>query len=566
MIRKKLVISYIIFMTLFLAVIMLTSFNSLTKLFYHENAILYEIEIGGDQDKVQTIIHEAETYNMLLCTDSGLQDLLDAKNLPDAGLFHEAVAGLSRVDSGQQITVLPIIGEEVYRVSADGTDWLKASESLAAYSVDYRYHWIFRPSGKDVIRVQRVMYDDQDISMPLAVVLVDINIPSFSDIFYTFGADSNLTGALYLTDASNQCLLPITTPGVIELNNNVFPDLTDAMYDLHDQQITIVKGLSNGWKLIAVIDGSSLLTGVHYVMRTIVIVGLVVEVLGMITIYIMTAQITDPLMNLSQQIKEAAEKEDYQPLKVPRNAKGEVMILYDSYNDLVSEVNKSIEKIQEASQRENENQFMLLQAQINPHFLYNTLNTISFMAQNGQTEDIQKVVMALVNIFRTSLNNGKPEVTVEQEIGHVASYLEIMHYRYPDSYSVNYDIQSQTRDLKIIKQILQPLAENALTHGFFESGIKGIITIRSYLQNEELILSMANTGIDIDMELVNKLLAGDEEASSKHYGIRNVNSRLIDLYGAQSGLRYKVVGGETIVEIHIPLEKIRQEVVSGNES
>jgi two-component system sensor histidine kinase YesM len=559
MIRKQLVISYILLLTLFLALVILTSFNSLSEIFYHENAIRYENELSADQDKLQSLILDAENDSLIVCTDESLQELLNGSSLPAASQFRAALAGPSRVESGRQISVLPVCGEDIYRLSADGSEWLKSSDPLEAYPLDYRYHWIFRPGGQDVIRVQRIMYDNSDITRVLAIVSVDVSIPSFSDIFYVFGAGSDLKGALYLTDSENQCLLPINHSGTIEPSEHVFPDLTDAAYDLHDQQITIVKTLSNGWQLIAVIDGSSLLTGVYRVLKTILLVGLIIELAGIASIYLLTRQITDPLLKLSRQIKQAAEKEEYQPLVVPDNAKGEVRVLYDSYNDLIQEVQRSIEKIHEVSQRENENQFLLLQAQINPHFLYNTLNAISFMAQNGQTEDIQKVVQALVTMFRTSLNNGKPEVTVRQEIGHVASYLEIMQYRYPDNYTVRYEIAPETEDLKILKQILQPLAENALIHGILETGTKGEITIRSFLEADHLVLSLANTGSAIDLSLVHRLLEGDEELAGKHYGIRNVNWRLVNLYGPEAGLQYRVVNGQTIAETHIPLSKIRRE-------
>ena len=138
------------------------------------------------------------------------------------------------------------------------------------------------------------------------------------------------------------------------------------------------------------------------------------------------------------------------------------------------------------------------------------------------------------------------------------SYLEIMKYRYPDSYDVEYDIADNTRDLIVVKQILQPLAENALTHGFLENDVRGHISIRSYIEKDHLILSMSNNGTKADLKIIEKLLNGDEELAKKHYGIRNVNDRLKMYYGQDSGLSYKVKNGMTTVKIRLPLEKTRE--------
>ena len=203
---------------------------------------------------------------------------------------------------------------------------------------------------------------------------------------------------------------------------------------------------------------------------------------------------------------------------------------------------------------------MLLQAQIDPHFLYNTLNTVSWMAANHQDEDIQKLVIDLVNLFRISLNNGKKTVTVEKEIELVRSYLGIMKYRYPGRYEDVYEIDENTRDLIIIKQVLQPLAENALTHGFLESDQKGIIRIESHLEKESVILSVSNNGNPADLDKIDKILHNDEQLKEKHYGIRNVNERLIMYYGEENGLHYQIKENETRVEIRIPLQKMKEEL------
>ncbi|MBQ1827367.1 MAG: histidine kinase, partial [Erysipelotrichaceae bacterium] len=266
-----------------------------------------------------------------------------------------------------------------------------------------------------------------------------------------------------------------------------------------------------------------------------------------------------PVLDLSDEVQKTANRKEYEHLQIPKNVTGEVASLYSSYNNLIDEVNASFREVQEVSKKQIDQQFMMLQAQINPHFLYNTLNTISWMAKNNQNEDIDKMVVSLVRMFRNSINNNNPLITLEGEIEHVSSYLNIMQYRYPDRYNVEYDIDDDTRDLYITKQILQPLAENALNHGFLEADMQGKIMISSHIEDDHLILKVCNTGSPIDMEKIQKLLNNDPELSQKHYGIRNVNDRLINYYGPQSGLKYSWKDGLTTVSMALPLDKLGKE-------
>ena len=142
---------------------------------------------------------------------------------------------------------------------------------------------------------------------------------------------------------------------------------------------------------------------------------------------------------------------------------------------------------------------------------------------------------------------------------HVRNYLEIMSFRYPDRYEVEFDIEEDTEELIFTKQILQPLAENALMHGFVESEEKGKIMISSKIIDDKLVLEMANTGSEIDLDKVNRLLANDPELAEKHYGIRNVNDRLMMYYGPECHLEYELRNRMTVVTIRLPLDRLKAE-------
>jgi two-component system sensor histidine kinase YesM len=559
MLQRKLVLVNITIITLTLAIITMATIYSLRNLFYKQNSLVYESILDDDYDKLQTVFKQGEDYVLQLCTDANLQELLRGDQ-PAATQFKKAVSQLSGRENWESVTVLPVSGQDVYGIDEITQDWICYSDALEYYPNDYRYSWRFRPDGKDCLRVMRAMFDQQDITRIIAIISVDISLPTLAEMFYTFGVRDDLQGTLCLVDANNNYLLPYHKTGVINLPENTVYDLTAIKYSLRDEQVTVAKEFhSNNWKMVAVIDQPSFMVDSTNAVVTLIFSSLLLEILAVVLTAMLTKRLTNPVLQLASEMQQSGQKEKYEHLSLPVNASGEVKTLYDSYNYLIDEVNKSIKNIQEISRKESENQFMRLQAEINPHFLYNTLNAISWMAQNNQNKDIQKTVVALVGMFRASLNNGKPFISLQGEMEQVRCYLSIMQYRYPDSYTMEFDVAEDTKELMVIKQILQPLAENALTHGFLEAAINGRIVVSSRIEDDYLILSMSNTGAKIDMELVSRLLNNDPKLTSKHYGIRNVNNRLISFYGPECGLHYRTEGNETIVTIKLPLDKVRPE-------
>ena len=135
--------------------------------------------------------------------------------------------------------------------------------------------------------------------------------------------------------------------------------------------------------------------------------AVLLEMVGIILTFVITSHITNPIRQLSDKIHGVRIQKRFEHIDTPEGVTTEIRELYDSYNQLIDQVNQSMAEAEEFSRKDAENEFRLLQAEINPHFLYNTLNTISWMAANGQDDDIQKAVMALVGLYRISLNNGK---------------------------------------------------------------------------------------------------------------------------------------------------------------
>lgn len=559
MIHKKLMLTNSIIIILSLAIITFVSILTLRKIVYKENSLIYDAMIESTYESIKEEFNATEDFVLHVCTSWGLINLLNEESLPDKQVLKEALTAVQYGNNYDSVVVLPVKGQDVYLLDDESGEWDKQSDTLQYYPHEYEFEWHFRPDNKPCYRVMKAMHSQKEDNEVIAIVYVDMALTALAEKVYGFASASDIRSEMYLLDENYEYMIPYHLKGRSDLAAE--GQKTDSVkYSLSGDKLSVVKRFpKNDWKLAAVIYESVLYKLSDGDLFLVYGGSAALGMLAIIFTNLITRRLTSPILNLADSMQQSGSSERFQSLPVPRDADAEVRTLYESYNYLVAEVNQSITNIQEISKKEQENQFMLLQAQVNPHFLYNTLNTISWLAQNRQNEEIQKMVVAMVRLFRTSLNNGKPLVTVSQEMENVCSYLQIMQYRYPESYAIEFDVAENSKPLIIIKQILQPLAENALMHGFVEVRKDGVIRVSSAIDDDHLVLKMVNSGSEIDLDLVGKLLDHDPAVSSRHYGIRNVNDRLIQYYGPESGLKYSIEDGLTVVSISLPLAKVREQ-------
>ncbi|QHQ63182.1 HAMP domain-containing protein [Anaerocolumna sedimenticola] len=237
----------------------------------------------------------------------------------------------------------------------------------------------------------------------------------------------------------------------------------------------------------------------------------------------------------------------------------EVKVLSDSLNIMIEKLSELIEtvKIEQANLREAE--LKLLQAQINPHFLYNTLDTIIWLAEADKGADVVDMVGALSNYFRTSLSKGNDRISLKEEELHVRSYLQIQQSRYKDILEYEINIPGELGDCLVPKITLQPLVENALYHGIKNKRGKGKIIISGDQDGRNIRLLIQDNGLGMSKERLKQVLEAlnkkDKGLEKNFYGLYNVNERIQLYYGKEYGLKIKSryqVGTE--VEVILPAE------------
>jgi two-component system sensor histidine kinase YesM len=230
--------------------------------------------------------------------------------------------------------------------------------------------------------------------------------------------------------------------------------------------------------------------------------------------------------------------------------------LSESLNTMIDKINALLEQVKKEQIRIRKAEFELLQAQINPHFLYNTLDTIIWLAESDEQKQVVHMVESLSDFFRTSLNQGKDIISIKEEIQHVRSYLEIQQMRYQDILEYEIDVPEEFYQNTIPKITVQPLVENALYHGIKNKRGKGKITVRGYREGSFFILEVQDNGIGMQTERlvqVRNALLYKQLAESKVYGLYNVNERIRLNCGEEYGLRISSTYQEgTTVKILLP--------------
>nr|WP_135553850.1 sensor histidine kinase [Paenibacillus cymbidii] len=270
---------------------------------------------------------------------------------------------------------------------------------------------------------------------------------------------------------------------------------------------------------------------------------LAIFALFLVLVFVLLAFIIRAMNRRVQQVIGVIRREGIEGLTdLPSAGSGDFGMLESSVDNLVHRVRSLVEQTYRARVTEREAQLRALQAQINPHFLYNTLDTINWIAIGRGATDISQMIDALAKYFRLSLNAGRDEVSVEDELMLANVYLELQMTRFPGSFELQIDAGEGVGAYAMPKLTLQPIVENALMHGIRKKKSRtGVIRISAAIRGEELLLTVSDDGIGMDAELVRRLLAEPQAKSGtgqsgSSYGLYNVNERIKLYAGDRYGL------------------------------
>lgn len=329
-----------------------------------------------------------------------------------------------------------------------------------------------------------------------------------------------------------------------------------ASYNNH-RYIINIKALEYGWNLVSMISMSDVYGRISIIRYTILLTTILSILVGTLLVTYISGSISKPIKILATVMKGIRNKYSTD-ISLESPSKDEVGTLYESFNDMMIRINDLISEVYKSGLREKDSELKALQAQINPHFLYNTLDSVNWMALGAGLDDITIMISSLSSILRYSIKNANQFVSISEEIDQVKNYINIQKIRYNNQFYTDFSFEPEIMQCKIPKLILQPLVENALIHGLEKSGRRGCITLSGVISGSNILLSVSDNGAGTDVEQLNAYLEGIETSvhNSDGYGIKNVNSRIKLRFGNSYGLRYEAnSNGEGITAvISLPLD------------
>jgi len=274
-----------------------------------------------------------------------------------------------------------------------------------------------------------------------------------------------------------------------------------------------------------------------------------------------TLNITRPIFKLSRAMESDRNAEELVPIedKLPRN---EIGLLVDSYNSMVTRIKHLIEELLSKEQSVQRAEMRVLQEQIKPHFLYNSIGTISALALESGSEDVSSALETLGRFYRNFLSKGDREITLEKEVAIVRDYLSLQKLRYGDILDDEYDVDEEAGDCIVPKLILQPLVENSIYHGIRQKGEPGVIKISAHIVEGILHLSVYDTGVGMSYETAQEIMSGKKKITSgveDSFGLWGTIERVRYYSHIEDVVKIESEDGEfTKIELLIPAVRRRE--------
>lgn len=413
-----------------------------------------------------------------------------------------------------------------------------------------------------VLSMVRSIYDTSNITRKLAVMKINVNADAFyniykdkmiveSDEFFVLDNNDTIISATSSNKVGDTFDYSMFSKSRLNSDMGYFQIKFKGLVYL----VTYYKFGNNGWKIINIVPLKQLLKDNTKVQDDLIITIIICFAVCTAIITFFSGRILARLKKLSK-LMGKVENEDFDVYIEPKG-NDEITRLYHSFNRMSAKLKELIQKVYSVQLKQREAELMALQAQINPHFLYNTLDNIYWMGRMEKAFETSKMVQALSKLFRQSLNNGEETTKVRNEIEHIKNYIIIQQIRYKDKITFSLNVEDDTLEYFTIKFVLQPLVENAIVHGCRDQDKCGMIDISVFKENGKLLFKVEDNGVGVDLDEINRLL--EEPDGKRGMAIKNVNDRIQLFFGDEYGLKFiKKENGTTVIVTQPLIEEGKQ--------
>lgn len=380
-------------------------------------------------------------------------------------------------------------------------------------------------------------------------------------------AIGNQNSYMYLLDSNKEVLMSVKNPSdskqipAIDFNNlaDVHSGNETVQISEKEKYYCAYTKLSNGWVIVNAVPYSLFRNSSRDILKNTIIIVIISIFLTVILIGVVSKSLTKPIRLLIESMKQFREGDFSISIK-QQDGRNEIAELSRNFNIMVVKIKTLIEKLIDEENKKKEAELDILQAQIAPHFLYNTLNMIKCMAMLKSEIEIAEVTKALTSLLELSINNRRNLITIEDEVEIANQYILLQKYKLSRQFEVKMSISDDVYLYKTPKLILQPIIENCILHGFENRETGNLIDIRIYKQMNDIVMKVLDNGIGITQDKIDEVLnSTSSRGKFNRIGINNLNDRIKLNFGEGYGITIEsITGDSTVVTVRLPAIKSEQ--------
>lgn len=567
---KLSIAQYIIISTIAIVLI----FVIVTSVFYNQKftqTTTSLVDFQSEEISKQIVLNYENYIDQTMFTSNYIQQ---ETSLKDITLDHTYLEELFELTTNSQSDI-----SSIQLLDSNGVVKLSSTKTAITRNFANEQWFLEALNNKDIFffsapHKQNMIQDDQTnvISVSKAieyldnneektgVIVIDIN----SSIIIELSEITNLGQnghILILNDqneiihSSNNYCIDSSCESIRIVNEYVLGDFQTTIDDV-DMKVTIDTLNHTRWKIITFMNIEEVTSANKNITIFLFVLSASSIFVTSIIALILADRIRKPLNQLKRYMKEV-EQGNFDE-KIAIYGQIEIEEIANSFTEMVSKIRVLMDAVVEEKNQKLKNELTALQHQINPHFLYNTLDSIVWLAENNRNEDVIKTVVALARFFRISISKGKNVITVKEEIQHIKNYLVIQQVRYTDRFTYHFDIDESLYSYPCMKLILQPIVENAIYHGV--SIEDGEINIKCFKTDSSLVFEVSNSGYGITQEEIEEIYNTIKDQNvNKGVGMRNVYQRLKLYYGDNADIEIEsILDEQTTIRLILPLIEVKE--------
>lgn len=561
--RKKIILTYFIVSIIPITILGVFCYKETNKLLLNQEK---ENLVEAFSEEISRIDNSGNIYNNLSTYTTFTSSVLDTVN-HDYSSYYEMYYKFKNVldpyidmikalhDDIEQMTVYTSNNITKHSDYIIPINYIEDDTWYKDISKQYKPYWFLDNTKNLSLAVKFISDEQKSIENILYVKL------NYGDFFKSLYDMSNDNCGVFILDKDKNIIFENRnyddeSDYVLPVNQLDNAENGEIRYNNMDYILVKAEIESTGWTGYLYKPSYLVVQSSKNIFYTVLYVVAICFVVLLIVGYGVSYMVVNRIEELTKNIKDM--DIEHLEVTVENNSEDEIGILINSFNKLIVKIKTLIQEVYKSEILKRKYEMRALQAQINPHFLYNSLSLINWKAIRAGEEEISEMSQLLSTFYRTSLNKGSNLISVENELSNTEAYIKIQLMMHNYNFDVDFDIDDEVKEYQMINLLLQPLVENAINHGIDEKrNSRGRIRISAKKDGEDIIFEVEDNGVGMTKEMCDKILT----SKSNGYGIKNVYDRIKVVYGDKYGLEFISIENQgTIARMRILAEKNKEKL------